>query len=378
MRYVFFDIECADGGHGTICSFGYVITDEQFNEIFSRDITINPPGKFRLTNRPWRPDVTLAYDEEVFRNSPKFFSYYDEIKDLLEGKDKIIIGHSAKNDAGFLNKSCLRYKKPCLNFRFVDTQKIFSKIENSKKPVSLESALEHFGLPLPAIAHKSEEDARATKTLMAHYCKLKGCETVSELCSALEHISGETKDGVAVYDDPPAEENPNKRIRHRGQRLRKEKEQYRNFILSGSKNKVLFNRFIEYASPVNTVPQIFKDKKVSVSLNYERNHFKEMILPVQKIVDAGGTYVLRSSESDVFATVDGVLTAEGDPMTCNRLKYALEANQNGAKIEIVTLDELLSRLGTTKEELESAEPTDVSYLMDDKYAPKDLTPQMQS
>ena len=177
MKYVFFDIECADGGQGSICSFGYVITDERFNEIFSRDITINPPGKFHLTNRPGRPDVKLAYDEEVFRNSPKFFRYYDEIKDLLEGEDKIIIGHSAKNDAGFLNKSCMRYKKPFLNFRFVDTQMIFSKIVDAKKQVSLESALQHFGLPLPTIEHKSEEDARATKTLMAHCCKLKGCET---------------------------------------------------------------------------------------------------------------------------------------------------------------------------------------------------------
>ena len=63
------------------------------------------------------------------------------------------------------------------------------------------------------------------------------------------------------------------------------------------------------------------------------------------------------------------LAAEGDPMPCNRLKYALEANQNGAKIEIVTLDELLSRLGTSREELESAATPDVSYLMDEKYAP---------
>ena len=28
MKYLFFDIECADGGKATICSFGYVIADE--------------------------------------------------------------------------------------------------------------------------------------------------------------------------------------------------------------------------------------------------------------------------------------------------------------------------------------------------------------
>ena len=29
MNYLYFDIECCDGKH--ICSFGYVITDENFN-----------------------------------------------------------------------------------------------------------------------------------------------------------------------------------------------------------------------------------------------------------------------------------------------------------------------------------------------------------
>lgn len=57
-------------------------------------------------------------------------------------------------------------------------------------------------------------------------------------------------------------------------------------------------------------------------------------------------------------------------MPCNRLKYALEANQNGAQIEIITLDVLLGLLGTTREELEAAEPMDVTYLLDEKYSQK--------
>ena len=28
MKYLSFDIECADGGKATICSFGYVVADE--------------------------------------------------------------------------------------------------------------------------------------------------------------------------------------------------------------------------------------------------------------------------------------------------------------------------------------------------------------
>ena len=35
MKYLFFDIECANcfGGKAKIYSFGYLVTDEQFNKI---------------------------------------------------------------------------------------------------------------------------------------------------------------------------------------------------------------------------------------------------------------------------------------------------------------------------------------------------------
>ena len=111
MKYVFFDIECSNGGIGAICSFGYVITDERFNVIIQRDIIMNPPGKFKLTGREDRPDIILAYPEAVFRKSPKFYYYYDEIVDVLTADNQIVIGHSVSNDATFLNKSCNRYKK---------------------------------------------------------------------------------------------------------------------------------------------------------------------------------------------------------------------------------------------------------------------------
>jgi hypothetical protein len=43
MDYIFFDIECANcfGGRGKICSFGYVITDENFNIRQKNDLIIN-------------------------------------------------------------------------------------------------------------------------------------------------------------------------------------------------------------------------------------------------------------------------------------------------------------------------------------------------
>jgi pyrimidine-nucleoside phosphorylase len=63
-----------------------------------------------------------------------------------------------------------------------------------------------------------------------------------------------------------------------------------------------------------------------------------------------------------------VLAEKGDYATCE--KMAKEAIENGTKIEIVTLDELLALLGTTREELESAPALDIDYLLDERYGKK--------
>ena len=58
-------------------------------------------------------------------------------------------------------------------------------------------------------------------------------------------------------------------------------------ILKGRENHVLFLRMIDYAEPKSNKIQILKGKKVCISMNYEVDHFKEMIHIIQKIKDAG-------------------------------------------------------------------------------------------
>ena len=101
-------------------------------------------------------------------------------------------------------------------------------------------------------------------------------------------------------------------------------------------------------------------------MNYEVNHFKEMIRLVGLIKAAGGEYVLKASTVDVFATYDQV-EEDGSIRRCSRSEYVKEAVANGAEIEITTLDKLLSFLGTTLEELEAAPELDIEYLLDEAY-----------
>lgn len=48
MKYLFFDIECANcfGGTGKICEFSYILSDEHFNEIELNQFIINPNAPF--------------------------------------------------------------------------------------------------------------------------------------------------------------------------------------------------------------------------------------------------------------------------------------------------------------------------------------------
>ena len=76
--------------------------------------------------------------------------------------------------------------------------------------------------------------------------------------------------------------------------------------------------------------------------------------------------MLKASTADIFATFD-VKDADGNPRRCSRGDYVRAEIENGKKVEIITLDDLLSLLGTSREELEAMPKVDTDYLLDDKY-----------
>ena len=79
MKYLFFDIETitAKTINNRIVSFGYVLTDENFNEIFKEDIFINPQEETKTDNN-WEWKQIVTQDKEGFK------AFYHKIKDLLE------------------------------------------------------------------------------------------------------------------------------------------------------------------------------------------------------------------------------------------------------------------------------------------------------
>ena len=125
MRYLFFDIECSEGK--SMCSFGYVLTDEKFRILEKDDILMNPEAIFHTgawgkKNREAYPGIEMAYPKEVFLKSPTFPALYEKIKSLIEYKDQTVIGFSHKNDTVFLDNACKRYNLPSIDYDFVDVQ----------------------------------------------------------------------------------------------------------------------------------------------------------------------------------------------------------------------------------------------------------------
>ena len=93
MTYLFFDIECANcfDGIGKICSFGYVLCDENFSVIETDDLLMNPAAPFDWYLFKKDSKCKLAYSREDYINNPKFPEHYKKIKSLLEESNRIVL-----------------------------------------------------------------------------------------------------------------------------------------------------------------------------------------------------------------------------------------------------------------------------------------------
>lgn len=182
MRYLCFDIECCDGQH--ICEFGYVLIDENFNVLERDCITINSEHKFKLTGREHESDITLAFPEEIYFNSPTFDYYYDRIRSLLTLKNCQIIGFSLTNDAGFLATAYEIYNKEPIPFTYIDFQKLYQGYVKSKNRVSVESIVKELEITDVQL-HKSDDDSWAIVRALQVISK-KECLSLPETISMLK------------------------------------------------------------------------------------------------------------------------------------------------------------------------------------------------
>lgn len=130
MKYLFFDIECSNcfKGIGKICEFGYVITDENFKILASREIPMSPgrggENRFDMSIYKRDSDFNWAYDFSYYYEQEEYPSFHVKIKKLLEDPDTKVFGHSIDNDIRYLDGTIKRYNLDQIKYIAYDTQKM--------------------------------------------------------------------------------------------------------------------------------------------------------------------------------------------------------------------------------------------------------------
>ena len=374
MKYLFFDIECANRdctGRNQIYSFGYLLADENMHILErEKDILINPNVK------QWDRHVVkeiLAYPKLEVEKKPRFNKVYTKIKNLLESSETIVCGFSVKDDVGYLLDECERYECAPFQFKFYDIQRLAAKVSETKIN-GLGTVYVKWCGRLANGAHRSDVDARYTYEVAKAICN-KTKNKLINLFQENETCEGKTDGFRFGYNDEELLTRDERRVRREEKRMqyfseRKEKngerilkEEYQDFILKGSRNNILFLRLLDHVQPKNERGQIFAGKKISISLNYELYHFRNMLKIVQMICDCGGEYVKKASIADIFVSYEDVENGR----TCTKQKFVEEAISNGAKIQMMSFEEFLKQLNLTKEELNALPDEDVAYLLDEKY-----------
>lgn len=344
MKYCFFDIECANCfkdsnnvSRGKICEFGYLITDENFNKIESAEYIINPRAPFDeyvLTNM-------LAYPKHVYTAAKDYEFYFDKIKRVFELEDTIYIGHTIDADAKYLNDEALRYKKPFFNYKFYDAKYMYSAYSNIKSGIGLEKISKTLGDRGRHHEHRAEDDAYTTMFIVKEMCEKMDVDLLT-LISLTEDCDGETQNGKITTIA---------REQAQARREEREKSGRDNSNSLYSDNYIKFMQFLDGVKPQGEIiPSELNGKTLTITLNYQNVHFKEMLSIIQLLKNHSCTYKLKASECDYMVT-STVFNDDGTERTCSKLKYVNQAIENGKLIKIITFEKLLSILKISEEEL---------------------------
>ena len=216
MRYLFFDIECADGNKA-ICEFGYVLCDERFAIIQQRNVLMDPECAFHLTNRPGQKDLVLTYPYEEYRKHMTFDDAYDNIKFLMTQKDLLIFGHSVTNDIRYIIKDCNRYFLDKFDYVAYDVQKMLPLFDaHNKKYTSLENAFHDI---VPESVRSALQDHRAVddamKTMLVLKAMVDGLEfTVKDLVEACPDSKVSALDYWREYKENKKQRNAREKSKH--------------------------------------------------------------------------------------------------------------------------------------------------------------------
>lgn len=342
MRYLVFDLEYATskGGVSKICEFGYVVTNEKYEIIEKGNFIIDPS----INRNEWDYRVVrriLTRKIWEYEKSPRFDEYYEEIVDLINEAD-YVLGHSLDGDAKALNDECKRYGLRSIDFDFYDIKLFYKAFNNSRKDTSVTNILSELKIEGDKNEHAAEADAYNTMLELKTMLEILNLslEELIELCPEAKNKNNDYVVESIAINQMIREEKFEKELESTGD----------NTLRRGHKNSRLFLQFLD-----NVQPQVEYDKKLqglkfSISINYEENHYKQMLNIVQLLCNYGATYVMKASLADIFVKYD-ILLEDGTIKPCSKLKYVTEGCTNGSKIKIISFESFMDMLGISEQQL---------------------------
>lgn len=275
MRYLFFDIEGANCYNfvSKMCTFGYVITDENFNLKSKIDVIINPCSPF---DRHILRKKIHAYPIETYSTRPPFNYFYKSIKNILEFNEQLIVGWSIDNDVRYVYDACKRYNLKQIQYKYLDLQKVIVKVENLENPPSLESICEKYGIET-LISHKSDDDAFLTMKIAEKVCNSLNL-TLEELYDKYNDCSSTVKKFASnlLTDEELSNRINRRKIAH---------------LIMILKSK---NRFIS--------EEISKDDVYAFSVKVIDKHKTNLKTIIRHIYDCGAKCVNSFSEANVVVS----------------------------------------------------------------------------
>ncbi len=340
MKYLFFDIECSDGIH--MCSFGYVLTDESFNVLKKEDILMNPEAVFHTgawgkKNRETQPGIQLYYPKEEFLHQPTFPRFYKKIKQLITAENQLVVGFSHKNDTVFLDNACRKYGFESIDYDFYDVQIIHKEASGLKNPASTETLVEELQLDVKRfIPHKSDDDAEVSMLLTKKFCESENC-SLPTLIEKFPNCVGCHHAQKTVYKYKTRAESFIKVIN-------RDSTSGNNFMRGNNFTK--YKVFLEDCEKQDVVPKNYEGKKVVVSRGYVDNHFREMLILAERVMDRGGELWHRAVEADIYIDFGDGKNGE--------LKGVKNAIKRGAEIGIISFEDFLKSIDITEEYLAAA------------------------
>ena len=334
MNFLFFDIECANNADGIakICEFGYVLINDNFDVLEKDNFIIDPKAPF-----DWYViKKLLAYKKEAYYNSEPYPFYFDKISSLFNAPDTMVVGHSVDGDARYLNDEAKRYKLPFFKYDFYDIRIIYQDYTKAKNGMGLEQIGETIGSEKPKHAHTAVDDAEATMYIAKKLCEDRNI-TLVELLKKYPNAVGTANNGLVTTVE--REENAKRR-----------KE-------SGKDNKLYgenYKKFYHFLSRVKPNGKIIESelngKKLSITPNYQRMHFHEMMEIVQLLKNRNCMYETRNLDIDYFVTWE-CKKKDGSIKPCDKTRAILDLVKQGKPIKVITFEELLTLLDVDEEKL---------------------------